>query len=73
MLKENTVIPATQKVDIRRIVVRGQPWQKISETPISTNKQDVVVTLVIPATQEGEVGELWSKAGPRQKHKTFKK
>jgi hypothetical protein len=28
---------------IRRIKFQGQPWQNVSKTPISTNKQDVVV------------------------------
>jgi hypothetical protein len=47
-----TVIPATQEVEIRRIIVRDQSWQKVSETPISTDKLGMVVTAVIPATQE---------------------
>jgi hypothetical protein len=33
-----SIIAATQKVDIRRITVQGQYRQKVSETPISTNK-----------------------------------
>jgi hypothetical protein len=32
-----SVNPATQEVQIRTIEVRGQPRQKISKTPISTN------------------------------------
>jgi hypothetical protein len=47
-----TVIPATPKVEIERIVVQGQPRQKASKTPISTNKLSVVVCTVIPAIQE---------------------
>jgi hypothetical protein len=33
------VIPATQKVEIGRTVVQDQAEQKVSETPISTNKK----------------------------------
>jgi hypothetical protein len=32
------VIPAIQEVEIRRIVVQGQPWQKVMQNPISTNE-----------------------------------
>jgi hypothetical protein len=32
-----SVILATQEVEIRRIVVPGQPRQKVLETPVSTN------------------------------------
>jgi hypothetical protein len=34
------------------IMVRGQPGQKVSETPISTNKLGMVIHIVIPATKE---------------------
>jgi hypothetical protein len=37
------VIPTTQEVEIRRIVVQGQLGQKVSEIPITNNKVCVVV------------------------------
>jgi hypothetical protein len=44
---------ATQEAEIGEIKVRGQPGQKVSETPVSINKLGVVVcTPVIPATWE---------------------
>jgi hypothetical protein len=44
-----SIIPATWKVKIRRITVRGQPRQKVSETPISTNKLCMVVHTCDPS------------------------
>jgi hypothetical protein len=38
-----TTIPATPEVVIRKTLVGGQPRQKVSKTPISTNKPGVVV------------------------------
>jgi hypothetical protein len=35
-----TIIPATQKAEIRRITVQGQPRKKVSETPMSTKQAD---------------------------------
>jgi hypothetical protein len=43
-------IPATQEVEIRRIMVQGQPRQKIVETPISTNELGLWYVPVIPGT-----------------------
>jgi hypothetical protein len=31
------VIPATEEVEVRRMVVQSQPRQKLGETPISVN------------------------------------
>jgi hypothetical protein len=42
------VIPATQEVEIRKIEVQGQPGQKVSETPISANKQGMVACVCDP-------------------------
>jgi hypothetical protein len=36
--------PNPQKVEIRRIMVRDQPRQKVSEITISTNKPGMVYT-----------------------------
>jgi hypothetical protein len=44
-----SVIPASWKVEIRRISVQGQPRQKVSKTPISTNKLGVVVCVYDPS------------------------
>jgi hypothetical protein len=44
----------------RRIIVPGQPGQKVTET-ISKNKPSVIVYICTPATQEVEVDE--SKSG----------
>jgi hypothetical protein len=40
-----SVIPVVQELEVRRMVVQGQPRQisKLNETPISTNKQGMVV------------------------------
>jgi hypothetical protein len=46
------VILATQEVEIQSIVVRGQPSQKASKTPVSTKKLGVMVFACVPATQE---------------------
>jgi hypothetical protein len=32
------VILVTWEAEIQKITTRGQPWQKVSETPISTDK-----------------------------------
>jgi hypothetical protein len=32
------VILTTQAAEIKRIKVQSQPWEKVSEVPISTNK-----------------------------------
>jgi hypothetical protein len=37
-----SIIPAMQKAEIRRIVVPGQPEQKVSEIPTLTNKPSMV-------------------------------
>jgi hypothetical protein len=44
-------MPDTHEMKIWRILVPGQPMQKVGETPISTNMLDVI-TYVIPAMQE---------------------
>jgi hypothetical protein len=41
--------PDTKEVVIRRILVPGQPWPKVSKTPISTNEVGVPI---IPAMWE---------------------
>jgi hypothetical protein len=43
------VIPATWKADMGRVAVRGQPRQKVSNTPVSTIKLDTVVHIYIPS------------------------
>jgi hypothetical protein len=43
------VIPATQEMNIRRIMVHVQHRQNVNETPISTKKPDVVVYVFNPA------------------------
>jgi hypothetical protein len=42
------IIPAIWEGEIRRIMVQGQPGQKVSETPISTNKLAMVVCICNP-------------------------
>jgi hypothetical protein len=46
-----TVIPATKKVEIGRIMIRGQSRQKVGETHISTSKSGVDAP-VIPAVRK---------------------
>jgi hypothetical protein len=46
------IILVTWEVKIRRICIRGQPEQKVCESPISTNSWTQWHTLVITATQE---------------------
>jgi hypothetical protein len=46
------VILAPWEAEIRRIAVPGQPKQKVSETPISTNSWVRWSTSVIPAMEE---------------------
>jgi hypothetical protein len=40
----------------RRFTVRGQPWQKVSETPTSTNKPSVVVVHICDPSCTGGIG-----------------
>jgi hypothetical protein len=47
------IIPDTKEAEIRKISIRGQFWQKILQTPISTNKsRPQWHTPVIPVIQE---------------------
>jgi hypothetical protein len=36
-----SIIPAMQEMEIRRIIIQGQPKQKGSEAPIAANKFDM--------------------------------
>jgi hypothetical protein len=49
-VKPMPVISAIPEVEIRRIIAQGQSWQKISESPISTNELDLVAHPVIRTT-----------------------
>jgi hypothetical protein len=71
------VIPATQEVEIERIMVWCQSRQKVSKTPLSTNKYGMVVHACNPSFLGG-IGrrpalaswhrkEVWSEASSRQK------
>jgi hypothetical protein len=40
------IIPAIQEVEIRRIMVRGQPGQKVSETPFQQISQTLCVSVI---------------------------
>jgi hypothetical protein len=44
------IILTTWEVEIRRIQIQGQPEQKVSEIPISTNGQVWWCTPIIPAS-----------------------
>jgi hypothetical protein len=46
------VIPATWEMEIRRISIAGRSRQKVSKTPVSTNKLVWWYTSVILATWE---------------------
>jgi hypothetical protein len=52
-----------------RMVVLGQPWQKVRETLISTNKSDVVVHLYNTSYTKAKLEGFQSKSGPGQKFK----
>jgi hypothetical protein len=65
------VIPATQEVQIRKIIVQGQPRQKVNETPFQQISQAWWFVSIIPVMGEVLVGGSQSKANPRQKHKTL--
>jgi hypothetical protein len=43
------VISVTQEAEIRRIEVQGQPGQKVSEFPISTNMTSMMVHTYNPS------------------------
>jgi uncharacterized protein (DUF934 family) len=45
-----SIIPATQKVEIRRIAVQGQPKQNISEL---ISELEAIVHICIPSYQRG--------------------
>jgi hypothetical protein len=53
-------IPATQEVEIRRIVVLGQPRQKVSETPSQQTGQ--VWLFIICKNPGGYIEGWWSQA-----------
>jgi hypothetical protein len=55
-------IPATQEVETGRIMVQGQPRQKVSETLSLITSQTWCFLLVIPAMQEVYVVRSQSKA-----------
>jgi hypothetical protein len=48
-------------VEIRRIMVQGQPGHKVSKTPSQQKSWARRHTAVIPATWELLVGSLWSR------------
>jgi hypothetical protein len=37
------IIPVTEEMEVGKIAVGDQPMQKVSETPISTNKLGMIV------------------------------
>jgi hypothetical protein len=43
------IIPATQEPEIERIMVQGHSEQKVSETPILTNKHSVLAQTCDPS------------------------
>jgi hypothetical protein len=66
------IIPATWEAEIRRIMVRGQPWQKKLARSQPTSRAWRYMP-VIPATWEAQVAGSWSEASPRQKCETLSK
>jgi hypothetical protein len=50
------IILVTLEVEIGRIVVRGQPWYKVYETPFQSIKLGMVVCSIIPAMWEAYIG-----------------
>jgi hypothetical protein len=46
------VIPATGEAEMRKIVILGQHMQKVSKTPISTNKLGMVGCICNPSYRE---------------------
>jgi hypothetical protein len=54
------VIPATEVVEIGRIIVQSQPRQNIIKTSISTNKPGMVVYTCHPIYM-GDIGSWWSE------------
>jgi hypothetical protein len=51
-----SIIPASQEVEIRRIIDQGEPGQKVGGTTISTKKPGVVGHSFNPSYEEG-IGE----------------
>jgi hypothetical protein len=61
------VIPATQDAETGRIKICSQPWQKVSETPVSNNKLRVVAHACHPSytgALEGIKRRIIVQAGP---------
>jgi hypothetical protein len=54
---QSPAIPATQEVEIKWIMVQGQPEQKAGKIPSQQRNWAWWYTLAIPATQEAYVGE----------------
>jgi hypothetical protein len=63
--------PELGRQEIRRIMIQGPPRQKVSKTPISTNKPVWWYAPVIPATQEAQTGKSRSESSPGQEHRTI--
>jgi hypothetical protein len=61
-------IPATQKVQIGRIAVQGQPGQKVRAIPILAQKAGVVVCSCNPRYAGGKSRRIRVQAGPGKKH-----
>jgi hypothetical protein len=61
------IIPATREAEIRRILVQGQPMQKLVRPPSQLSNWALWLPPVIPATQEADIGGSQVKASPGQK------
>jgi hypothetical protein len=47
-------LPATQEVEIRKMEVQGQPWQKVKETP--SQQKSGMATYVCNTSCQGGIG-----------------
>jgi hypothetical protein len=66
-------IPATQKVEIRRITVQGQPKQKVAKLHLNVQVRHVGVGLSSQLLRRLWIGGLQSEVLQSHKHKFYLK
>jgi hypothetical protein len=60
-------------VEIRRIAVQGQPGQRVSETPISTEKLNVLINFYNPSYMGGIRKMIMIQSGPGKSTRPYPK
>jgi hypothetical protein len=68
-----SVIPATQKAEIRRIEVQGQPRRKVSKTPSQQISWTWWYTHVMPTIREAKIQFCFRPARAKKKKETPQK